>query len=179
VCGREAEITLDPTLVYDFADESKGKESVEPDPTLLVYSYRQRPVAIARATEYARARNLKIECVGYPPPVRGPRYFGRVDMSCGPFEWVERFAAADTIMTSTFHGVVFSLKFEKPFLFTSGDATYNRVSSLLDFCGIPHELELGRENETVLFEPDYSEVTPQLQAAARASKQWLLDALNK
>lgn len=178
VCSREAVITLDPTLVYDFAGESKGKEKETPEPHLLVYSYRQKPDAIGYASAYAREHDLNINCVGYPPPMRGPRYSGRVDMSCGPFEWVERFAAAHTILTSTFHGVVFSLKFEKPFLFTSGDATYNRVSSLLDFSGIPHELELGREDETVLFQPDYREVTPRLQAAAKASRQWLLDALN-
>lgn len=179
VSGREAEITLDPTLVYDFAVESKGKEARAPESTLLVYSYRQKPAAIACASAYAREHNLNIDCVGYPPPVRAPRYCRDVDMSCGPFEWVERFASAHTIHTSTFHGVVFSLKFEKPFLFTSGDATYNRVSSLLNFCGIPHGLELGREDETVLIQPDYSQVTPRLKDAATASRQWLFEQLDQ
>lgn len=175
--GSLPKLTLDPTLVYDFSQEVGDYCSGNTAPDLLVYSYRQGSAVIARAREYASQHNLEVNCVGYPLPLRAPRYCKSVDMACGPFEWVRRFASAHTILTSTFHGVVFSLKSQKPFLYVSGDATYNRVSSLLDFCGIQHELKLGEENRVFLFEPDYKKVTQVLELAAKDSRQWLLDQL--
>lgn len=176
--GSVPKLTLDPTLVYNFTEEIAATQSTKTAPDLLVYSYRQGSEVIERARTYATTHHLEINCVGYPPPLRAPRYCKSVDMACGPFEWVRRFASAHTILTSTFHGVVFSLKSQKPFFFVSGDAAYNRVSSLLDFCGIEHELKLGEENRVFFFTPDYEKVTPILEAAAKDSRQWLLEHLS-
>lgn len=176
--GTVPKLTLDPTLVYNFTAEIAATQSTQAKPDLLVYSYRQNPEVIEQARTYAKQHHLQINCVGYPPPLRAPRYCKSIDMACGPFEWVRRFDIAHTILTSTFHGVVFSLKSRKPFFFVSGDAAYNRVSSLLNFCGIEHELKLGEENKAFFFTPDYGKVTPILEAAAKDSRQWLLEQLS-
>lgn len=176
--GTVPKLTLDPTLVYNFAKENGATQSTKTAPDLLVYSYRQRPEIIECARSYAEDNQIEINCVGYPPSLRAPRYCQSVDMGCDPFEWVRRFSNAHTILTSTFHGVVFSLKSQKPFFFVSGDAAYNRVSSLMDFCGIEHELMLGKENRVFFFSPDYDKVTPILEAAAKDSRQWLQEQLS-
>lgn len=173
VLGREATRTLDPTLVYDFNGEIPQQRRFR-KPYLLVYAYRHPQKAAEEARAYARERGLEIICVGYSPPIRGPVYCSKVDLSVGPFEWVALFDGAEAVMTSTFHGVVFSIKARKPFLFITSRKAHNRVSSLLDTCGIEHGLEFGQEDRVTLFRPDYARVYHRLQPLADASKVWLL-----
>jgi len=175
--GREAEITLDPALIYDYRAEVASAMGGDAAGDLVFYSFLKSDAVMRAAAEYATEHGLKIVFVGYPPSANAPRRLSRVRMTCGPFEWVERFARAHTIFTSTFHGVVFSLKSRKPFFFVSSDKTHNRVSSLLDFCGIAHDLKLGEPSKIRFFEPDYAEVTPKLEAGGEASRQWLLQQL--
>jgi hypothetical protein len=176
--GRDATLTLDPTLIYDFTpDLPAAPEPSPPEPTLLVYSYRHPPAAIDRAKAYAAEHGLTLRCVGYPPPTRAPRYCASIDAAVGPFEWVARYRRATAVMTSTFHGVVFSLKARKPFLFIATDKTHHRVRSLLDASGIEHDLRLGRQDEVTFFDPDYDAVQRRLGPMADASRRWLLDSV--
>lgn len=173
--GRDVPLTLDPTLLYDFSvDLLPGSREIK-KPYLLVYSYRHPDVAISRVRAYAQEHGLSIYCVGYPLPFRAPRYCSKVDLTVGPFEWVKLFAGAGAILTCTFHGVIFSLKYRKPFLYISNDKAHNRVSSLLDICGIPHDLKLGQEDLVSLITPNYDLVETNLGPLVEKSRQWLLE----
>jgi hypothetical protein len=176
VLGRDVALSLDPTLLYDFSADipAFGRKKIK-KPYLLVYSYKHPDVAIARVRTFAQEHGLSIYCVGYPLPFRGPKYCSKVDLTVGPFEWVKLFADADAILTCTFHGVIFSLKSRKPFLYISNDKAHNRVSSLLDICGIPHGLKLGEENHVSLIDPNYDLVGARLEPLAVKSREWLLD----
>ena len=178
IINREVNVTLDPALIYNYAQDLPGLVNPKTSRVLLVYSFLQTSQAIEHARSYAKEHSLRIECIGYPPPIRAPRYCNQINMACGPFRFVEKFSSCHTILTSTFHGVVFSLKSQKPFFFVSSDKTHNRVSSLLDYCGINHELEIGMENRIHFFTPDYGTVTPILNSGGDASRKWLLEQVS-
>jgi Polysaccharide pyruvyl transferase len=173
VIGIEPPILLDPTLIYDFKSEEVGYHASENlDKYLLVYSYVSNPKLIKRIKQEAEEKKLKIVAVGY-------RQFwcDKVLMSVGPFEWLSLFKNADLILTSTFHGVVFSIKYQRPFCFIVNKKAYNRVQSLLDICGIPANLQI-EEGEVIKFFPDYNLVKENIDPLIRESLNWLIGNLD-
>lgn len=170
-------VTLDPTLIYDFTEDLPSSIKPSAEAYLLVYSYRHPIAVVEKVRYYAKSHQLEIHCVGYPPPLRAPRYCKKVHLALNPFEWIQYFKYAQTIMTCTFHGVIFSIKARKPFFYITNDKAHNRVSSLLDQCGIHHDLKLAREDELLFFNPDYDEVYQILEPLTRASRTWLLDSV--
>jgi hypothetical protein len=174
--GREVAVTVDPTLLYEFIEEL----AVAPQRSTnvgVVYSYRHPRAAIDAFRAWASQQGSRVVCVGYPPPLRARRAYDWIDASVGPFQWLRVMNDAQAVMTSTFHGVVFSLKYGKEFLYVTNDKSHNRVASLLAACGIPHDLRLGRQDDVVWFKPDYAEVGRRLATAADQSRAWLLAAL--
>ena len=101
--GKKVPITLDPTLAYDFEGEIPKPSGKYRKKYLLIYSYVHTEGSIQRIREHASSDDFKIECVGYPPPLRFLNYCDRINMSAGPFEWMRIFADAEKIITSTFH----------------------------------------------------------------------------
>ena len=171
-------MTLDPTLIYDFSQDLAGLESTTDSADyILVYSYFHTEVFIDSVRKYAKKEGFEVICVGYPPPLRAPRYCSRIDMGVGPLEWIQLFARSQMIATSTFHGVVFSLKSKKPFIYISNDKAHNRVSSLLELCGIEHHLNLGEEGRIHFFRPNYKQVDERLEPLIRFSFNWLIEHL--
>ncbi|KLU02922.1 hypothetical protein RISK_005218 [Rhodopirellula islandica] len=176
VASIDATVTLDPALMYDFTIDC-DVSNARTENTLLVYSFLQSHETNQLAKDYASAHQLQIKCIGYPPPLRAKKYCDIVDMTCGPFEFIQEFSKAHTVLTSTFHGVVFSLKSGRPFLFVSSNKTHNRVASLLDTFGIAHELELDKEGAVHLFSPNYSSVTQRIRQVGKETREWLLSNL--
>jgi hypothetical protein len=174
--GRDVAVTVDPTLLYDFTEELAG-ERPRFGGVGIVYSYRHSQAAIDLFRDWARQQGTGVVCIGYPPPFRARRAYDRIDTSVSPFEWLRVMSDARAVMTSTFHGVVFSLKYGKEFLYVTNDKAHNRVASLLAACGIPHDLRVGRQDDLVWFRPDYAEVSRRLATAADQSRAWLLAAV--
>jgi hypothetical protein len=173
---RDVALTVDPTLLYDFAEELT-REPPRFSGLGVVYSYRHPQAAIDRFRDWARQQGTGVVCVGYPPPFRARGAYDRIDTAVGPFQWLRVMNEARAVMTSTFHGVVFALKYGKEFLYVTNDKAHNRVASLLAACGIPHDLRLGRQDDLIWFRPDYNDVSRRLAAAADQSRAWLLAAL--
>ena len=167
-------ITLDPTLVYDFNDEIPQPSAKYREKYMLVYSYLHAESMIREVRSYASEHNLRVECVGYPPPLRSIGYCDRINMTANPFEWIRIFADAEQVVTSTFHGVVFSIKMRRRFWYIENAKAHNRVTSLLESCGIDHGLVLGREGKLHVFDPDYEMVFGALKPLARDSHAWLI-----
>jgi hypothetical protein len=169
VLGIDPPLVLDPTLIYDFKEEERS--SVWPSRLgnyLLVYAYSVNEKTIKSVREYAAQNNLKIIAVGYRED-----WCDMNLMSIGPLEWLSLFKNAHTVLTSTFHGLVFSLKNEKNFFYISNNKAKNRVVSLLNTCGIKTELPFMTDGQVEFLQPNYSSVSRKLVEAAGESVGWL------
>lgn len=107
---------IDPVLLYGFEKERKewetGKWKVH-SPYILIYGYHgsmEQKHETAAVKKFAKERNLKIVSCGY--------YHSWCDeiVNCSPKEFIEMFSNAAYVATDTFHGTVFSLIFERPFV---------------------------------------------------------------
>jgi polysaccharide pyruvyl transferase WcaK-like protein len=126
LAGREAALSLDPTLIYDFDAETAQKDV--PGRYIVLYSYTGRtdtPAEVAAIRDFAKKRNRKIISLGW--------YHSWCDKNLipTPFELLAYFKHADYIVTDTFHGTVFSIKYGKPFFSIVRNTNTEKISHLL------------------------------------------------
>jgi len=160
----DAAITLDPTFLYNFeADEEKLTKK---KPYLLVYTYGFNREIIEEVKSYARKNGLRIISVGF--------YHTWVDenISCGPFQFLSAIKDAEYVVTDTFHGSIFAIKYRKNFL--SYGKHKNKVAHLLNSLGLSDNLvDAGFLSGDQMIETDYSDIDPRLDSLINNSRKYL------
>lgn len=112
---------LDPTFLIDFNKYLPKKSNS--DKYLFVYSYGLSETQSEQIKIFAKKHNLKIVATGFfckwadynPVP--------------NPFEWIMLLKDAEFVITSTFHGTVFSIQQRKPFAVYNSDSP--KINSIL------------------------------------------------
>ena len=96
----------------------------------------------------------------------------------GPYNWLKCFKQADYVITSTFHGTIFSIINEKKFLTIPNDPIENKVVPLLqDLYLTERYCRTGFSASTLPAEIDWSTVNANLSSLRSASQKYLGDAL--
>jgi hypothetical protein len=131
--GREPQLVLDPTLLY----EGWAAEDLKPlheRPYIAVYAWMNRD-RMAPIREFAEANGLDVVCVGCRHPDADRNYLG-----AGPVEWLRLIKHSALVVTNFFHGVVFALIFGRP-LFTYVDQNKRlKLSSALALANLADRL---------------------------------------
>lgn len=175
----ETEVTkvLDPTLLMPVSQltlmsrlptkKKRGKNY------LLVYAF-MLPKSWRHAIEsFATSKGLQILVVGYPQKISG-----RNLTHIGPFDWLRYLRQADYVITSTFHGTIFSIINEKNFLTIPNDPIENKVVPLLrDLYLTARYCRTGFSASTLAAEIDWSAVNANLVCLRSASHKYLENAL--
>jgi hypothetical protein len=113
--GSSPALVLDPTLIYDYDDVMPQRRIIDGD-YLLVYAYEGRAESgpeIHAIRDFAARHKLKVIAAG-----GGGAYHGWCDdniVVSGPFDLLGLFRDAAFVVTDTFHGSIFSMKFAKQF----------------------------------------------------------------
>ncbi len=168
ITGESPPTVLDPTLIYEFSSDEEITPRIKKlDKYILVYAYVSDPDVIFRIQKYARDNELKIISLGY-------RQFwcDKVYMDVGPMEWLGFYRYASAVATSTFHGTIFALKYEKDFWYIKNEKAFNRVASLAETCGLK-EAFFGSDDPIVFIHPEYVEVQRRLAPLVLFSRNWL------
>ncbi len=180
--GLEAQHVVDPTMLLD-----KGKwnrlvdaERMIKRPYVLLYLFgghgRGRKQLLHQVEEW-KLGDLKSLAINGDYCFRNPHI--------GPLEFVRLFRDAEFIVTDTFHGMVFSLIYEKPFVVLSrNDGLHwskysDRMTAQLDMLGIP---ERWHEESALIPETfktlDYKDITSKLSRLRHDSLAYLKNALD-
>jgi hypothetical protein len=94
-------------------------------------------------------------------------------------DWLSGFRDAEFVITDSFHGTVFSIIFNKPFLvFTNKERGNARFDSLLKLFHLEDRLITGNEIKPDLYKLDFSEVNKILKEEQEKSMKFLIRALN-
>lgn len=122
---------VDPVFIFDY--EKYMPQSVDLRNYMIVYTYPGRITNIKEITEirnYAHNKGLKLVSIGH--------YFPWCDMTIvpHPFEVLAYFKNATCIVTDTFHGSVFSIKYNKPFCTIIRGMNSNKLTHLLNQFGL-------------------------------------------
>ena len=144
LCGRQAEIVLDPTLLLsgdEWRRKATPESSMQREPYLLLYllgySFPPFPAinALVRAAEEIYSKRLVI--FGERPPY--PEYReALVIADAGPEEFLSWIQHSSAVITTSFHGTIFSLLFERQFFSAVGGKAVNdhRIFELLSQLGL-------------------------------------------
>lgn len=131
----EPSLVVDPTLLYDFPEQPRPAGC--PQEYIFAYvigtgdhgshrrviaaareKYGDLPVVLAMPTGYA------LQLHGWPDDIL---------WMLDPFEWVAWLSNASFVYTDSFHGVLFSLKYDRPFVATYAEAVRSpRLIALRD-----------------------------------------------
>lgn len=180
----QAEHVLDPTLLLTkehytqltkgiseaedgiftyILDHSKGKEQIVNlvSNKLKLKTYTKQPIKIYKTELFIKSEQEYV----YP----------KIE------EWISAFRDATFIVTDSFHGTVFSIIFNKPFIAISNSERGTvRFQSLLKIFGLEHRLISCYENldDTLIFEKiDYSSINDKLEIERNKSLSFIKSAL--
>lgn len=129
--GREPLMNVDPVLIFDYGEFMPANVGLTD--YMIVYTYPGRITdmdEIAAIRRLARSKGLKIVSIGH--------YFSWCDAVVvpTPFEVLAYFRDAACIVTDTFHGSVFSIKYNKLFCTIVREMNSNKLISLLRQFGL-------------------------------------------
>lgn len=127
IVDKSAIIHLDPVFIYDYPEINDIKVDIHDYIVLYAYTNRIKPDEAKAIKAFARKYHKKLVCIGEY------QTFCDEYISANPFELLAYIKHADYIITDTFHGTVFSIKFNKTFatiLRSSVNGVYGNVEKL-------------------------------------------------
>lgn len=152
----DAYLQPDPTMLLS-ADEYRGiKSNVQVPSSSYILLYlldNTTDFSIGKLKNFARRTGRKIIYVS-------GNYLQRINFFKKTYptieEWLGLFDHADAVVTNSFHGTVFSIIFNKMFMFLPQHGTFEkqnmRISSLLEYFGLEERVFKNRSLSS-LFEP--------------------------
>ncbi|MGD9420063.1 MAG: polysaccharide pyruvyl transferase family protein [Verrucomicrobiota bacterium JB025] len=128
--GTRPPIVVDPTWLQNDPVVSYGKRPKRP--YALVYGQGMKLGNRSRILgDYCRKRGLELVAVTFPCSSADRRIH-----SIGPFEWIDLFRHAECVVTSTFHGLLYAIKFRKPLVFMERIASRLKSQIAVDRCNL-------------------------------------------
>jgi hypothetical protein len=172
VIGTKPPIVADPTLLYDFTKVAL-KDINQKKPYILVYAYKLRKSEIESTLIFAKQKNMKIISIAYPNT-----WCDENHIDVGPFEWLSYFQHAEYVLTSTFHGTIFSIIYKKTFVTSGHKHILNKLSAILETANLNGRIVEGESIMPILENPvDYEKVQALISPLIIKSREYLLNAL--
>lgn len=146
IVGKKPEVVLDPTYLWDF---TKDSNVIKPqyENYMVVYGQDFSENSIKEIINYAKENKLTLICLD----CNNDNYswcditVRQCDLT--PFEWIGYFRYAKTIATTTFHGLTFSIIFNKKFAFCKTQFIMDKAGDFLKSIGL-YEL-FNKEKVTI------------------------------
>jgi polysaccharide pyruvyl transferase WcaK-like protein len=121
---KSIKMVLDPTLIYDFDSEVIDCPY---DNFILVYGAGFDSITQEKIKEYAQKRGKKLISVGYLN-----KFCDQNEIAISPFEFLGYYKKAYEVITSMFHGVLMSIKFEKQFVIVVDPYRINKLETIIN-----------------------------------------------
>ncbi|TCK07539.1 polysaccharide pyruvyl transferase family protein [Marinobacterium mangrovicola] len=182
--SKHSTLVLDPTLLLDPDDYlslvPEAKASREYD----IVSYILDSSDVKYGVEEFIANKLNASIYSLKPD-SDPNHISMVDTENYPWpsveEWINAFANSRFILTDSFHGTVFAIIFNKPFIALGNvDRGLSRFQSLLSLFGLENRLvtDVSDVSERLLStDPDWAFVNQQREELKEQSLSFLLESI--
>lgn len=135
ITGISPEVVLDPAWLWDFKNDPNIVRPKEKN-YILVYGQDFTPQFLENLIRYARSYRkaiIALDC-NNDSYQWCDKLIGQAELH--PFEWIGYFQFADSVATSTFHGITFSLIFHKPLAFCKTDFIMAKIDVFLKEIGL-------------------------------------------
>jgi len=174
--GVEPEKHLDPVLIYNY--DHLLPATVPLKDYMIVYTYPGRikdKGEIAAIKSFAKLKGLKLISIGH--------YFSWCDdvVVPHPFEVLAYFKNASYIVTDTFHGSVFSIKYNKAFATVVRGMNSNKLTHLLEQFNLTSRIIHNLDHLPKILEKaiDYVPINGLITNEAKRSYEYLKNNIKK
>lgn len=172
-------VTLDPTLLLSHKQWDTilniGNDSPTNDDYILYYNLMPNSFDIEKIRDFAKSHHCALRIL-YGVPIKQETY--EEICSAAPNDFVELIRKSRFVFTSSFHGLVFSIIYNKPF-WASFSKNEGRAKSILEQLGISERLLPPMSQIPHIYHPiDYPNVMKRLNLLQQESIAYLKDALN-
>lgn len=172
--------SIDPSLLLTSKEylDAFGLKDDRSEDYIFVFSYALDP----KMYDFANMLSLKsgYKIVAISPYTAGSFVDGsRVLKNVPPVEWLQLFNKAKLVITDSFHGMMFSIVFNKPFYaYTPNRSNVARVTDVLKKLGLEdRKLTNVTGVKDVSFETDYENVNTLLAVEREKSLEYLKNQL--
>ena len=142
----------------------------------VVYGHGFPDWLVKAVRQWAQERHVQLVSVGYDNP-----WADRRNIEVGPLDFAELMGGASAVITNFFHGCVFALVNDKPFVTAPSDYRFNKVRDLARALGAePHlvsEKTDSTQYDTLLSAPLEPQIERRIAALRLVSKAYLDDVL--
>lgn len=153
-------VVLDPVLLLDKLQWEKIALLPKENDYLLIYTVPQHKSVRRLADMIALAKGLKVIEIR---PYVTPKHQKGVLQTTSPNEFLGYFKCASFVVTTSFHGTAFSIKFNKQFItLRLGTGVDERAMSLLNSVGLNERMMSSDKLSVPANEIDYSLIVPKL-----------------
>ena len=177
---KKIERTLDPVFLYDydFKVRDKVREFIK-KPYILIYDCRLKNDQAREIESFANRNDLNIIGAG-----EYRKWYTIHAENITPFEWAFLFKKAWGIVTGTFHGTSFAIKYNRNFVaFLTEENRVNKVKSLLKEFDLSERIVMENNWGQILSilqkSIDYSNVNKILDKKIKQSKRYLFENIEK
>ncbi len=173
VCQLDAEVVVDPTWLPPARELDVRCRGVGPK-DMLIYAPRVEPSSASFIAAYAKAKNLRMVAVGYYHS-----WCDRHRPDIGPLAWPSACRQAACIVSATFHGTLFAIRENTPFVCLATEDMLSKTShwlrhlELLDRFWDPSQ-DLGRKLDQKI---DWDSINARIGNHAERSRRWLAATL--
>ncbi|MCB4799007.1 polysaccharide pyruvyl transferase family protein [Neotamlana laminarinivorans] len=184
ITGKSAEHVVDPTLLLS---KKEWEDIMVPyntnEPYILFFIFKRNTYAEQLAYKIQKRTGYKIIriCKNEMPLESDSKMINIRDF--GPLEFLGLYSKAAFVLTTSFHGSIFSLIFEKPFYTITPNSKNNnsRQESLMNIVGLKHRLlkEGTHVDLDTINDIDFDAVKNILSGEIQNSIQYLVKVLKK
>lgn len=162
--------TLDPTLLLKVDQYNEIiSDSKETEKYLLLYSRRYNPRMEAYAERLAKENDWNI--IDISLRATNAEKGHRMAYEAGVEEFLSLVKNAEYLVTNSFHGMIFSVQFRRPFVVFSREQCNNKIFELLQLFGLTDRLLVTGEEE--FKDIDYDMVHKKLEIEIARSYDFL------
>ncbi len=175
--GKETTLVLDPVFLLDKNEwKSRCNEKINlPEKYIFVYSMEVSKVLEQAVSQLEKIYNLPVIVVrggGKPGIIDGIE-----DITCGPREFLRYIRDAEFIVTNSFHGVSFSIIFEKNFLCIPHSTRNARLDNIMTLIGEEKKILSEAGENCIESIVDGTKVIEKIYPYIKKSKDFLTNSL--
>lgn len=173
--NKSAQVVLDPTLLLDKEDYQKIVTPMNED-YILVYDLINSEELKSFAKELSKKEHLKIKCINVSRKKEKGMYN---EYFAGPKEFLSLIANAKYIVTSSYHGIIFSMIFEKNFYYGLNKNKANNNSRIQDLAEKLNFEERNIETTKEITDIDYCNINKKINLLKEESESALINMIEK
>lgn len=169
LCGFCPEQHIDPVLLYEFPEVEAIDISMKDYIVVYAYADRIKDEEAEEIRKFAKEKEKKILCLGFYQP------FCDEYILATPLEVLAYIKNADYVITDTFHGTVFSIKYQIPFATIIRESNKQKLEDLLTLFQLEKRqiLQLNQLKTILNCQINREDISDKINSERMAAKKYL------